>query len=241
MFPRLFKSAPVAAAVAALVIAPVAWAGDAPQPRLSVQGTADLRVVPDRADVALAVEHRASQVADAQAAADKTVARVLALTDGLEIDRQQVQTTQLTVRPDYEWVGEPRRRELRGYTVTRRITVNLHDLSQLGRLMTGALSAGVNQVSPPAFDHSERPRLEREALTAAAADARARAVALAEGLGVSVGAPLSVSVGRMPAPRPMPMAAMRMSSSESADAAASYETGEMTITATVQAEFALQN
>lgn len=237
MSPLSFKSILATALISGLVVlTPVAASDDTP-PSLRVNGHAEVRVMPDQATISVAVEHRADRVDAAQAAAEKTVARVLALTDALAIPRQQVQTTQLTVRPDYEWVDEPRRRELRGYTVHRQMTIRLDELARLGELMTGVLSAGVNHVDPPVLDHSERKRFQREALAAAASDARAQAEALAQGLGVKVGQPLIVSTASAPRPRPM-MSAMRMDA-ESGGAAADYETGELTIEATVEASFAI--
>ena len=203
---------------------------------ITVTGEATVQVAPDKATLQMGVEHQADTVAAAQKQADQVVARILKLTDRLDVDRDHVKTTGLNIRPEYTWLGEPRRRELQGYVVIRQITVQVDDLSRLGDLMAGAVEAGVNQVQPPGFDHSERQKLEREVLASAAKDAEAQAKVLADALGVTLSGPRSVTTGSSPSPQPMPQMVMRMSA-ESADAAAGYETGRIAIRATVNAQF----
>jgi hypothetical protein len=203
---------------------------------ISVTGEATLQVAPDKATVQLGVEHQADSVSAAQKQADQVVAHVLALTDRLGVKRDQVKTTGLNIRPEYTWIGEPRRRELQGYVVTRQIIVQVNELTKLGEMMAGAVDAGVNQVQPPVFDHSDRASLEREALAKAAKDAKAQAQVLADALDVRLAGPLTVTSGSAQPPQPVPHMALRMSA-ESADASQGYETGQIAIRAMVNAVF----
>jgi len=207
---------------------------------VSVTGSGRVSAMPDRATVHMSIISRANELAAAQAGAAKVAAEVLSLTDELDIERNKVDTTGATVRPDYRWNRETEQQELRGYIAERRMNVKVDDLDILGKLVEGAVTAGVNQVSPPQLDSSRRETLHREALAKAAADARANAEVLAESLGANLGGPVSISDGSG-APRP-PIAQARMATAAmESDSAATYNASDLTFVATVTAVFELVN
>ena len=207
---------------------------------VSVTGSGRVSAMPDRATVHMSIISRANELAAAQAGAAKVAAEVLSLTDKLDIERNKVDTTGATVRPDYRWNRETEQQELRGYIAERRMNVKVDDLDILGSLVEGAVTAGVNQVSPPQLDSSRRETLHREALAKAAADARANAEVLAESLGANLGGPVSISDGSG-APRP-PIAQARMATAAmESDSAATYNASDLTFVATVTAVFELVN
>jgi uncharacterized protein YggE len=118
--------------------------------------------------------------------------------------------------------------------------VEVDDLDKLGKLVEGAVAAGVNQVSPPQLDSSRRDALHREALAMAAKDARANADVLAKTLGAKLGDPISIADSR-PAPQPpVPYARMATAAMES-DSAATYSAGDLRFSATVTVVFDLEN
>ena len=162
---------------------------------ITVGGSGYAEAAPDRAIVSMSIVARASAVPDAQKEAAEVGGKVLALTRRLGIDRDRVDTTGASVRPDYRWNRETNDQELAGYIAERRVTVRLDDLEKLGALIEGAVEAGVNQVAPPVLDSSERKAAHRDALRAAAEDARANAEALAATLGVRLGGPISIVSG----------------------------------------------
>lgn len=204
---------------------------------VTVSGEGEISVAPEIATVHLAVEARDRDLAAAQAQAGKVVDAVLELTDSLEIPREQVQSTQLRVQPEYNW--NDGRQEFRGYLVQRDVQVELEDLAKLGPLLERAMSAGVNSVSPPQLAVKDPRKLHREVLQLAAADAKANAEALARSLDAKVGAARRVSAVESGPPMPMAEARMRMSAAD-ASAEQSYEAGRITVRAVVQAEFELR-
>ena len=149
---------------------------------ITVSGTGFSEVKPDRAIIRMSVVAREPTLDAAQREVANAVDNVLKMTDRMNIDRDDVDTTGATVRPDYRWNREREEQELRGYIAERQVALELEDLEKLGAVMEGAVKAGVNQVSPPQLDSSKRRDAYRRALQAAAEDARANAMRLAQSL-----------------------------------------------------------
>lgn len=222
-----------------LLFASVCTMADDTARTVSVTGTGQVSAVPDRASVQMSIVSRAKELDVAQTGAAKVTAAVLSLTDKLDIKRNKVDTTGATVRPDYRWNRETEQQELRGYIAERHMNVRVDDLDSLGKLVEGAVAAGVNQVSPPQLDSSRRKAMHREALTIAAKDARANAEVLAGTLGAKLGDPISISDGSAPPQPPVPQ--LRMAQAMESDSAATYNAGDLTLTATVSVVFELAN
>lgn len=206
---------------------------------ITVNGTGFADVEPDRATLRMSIVAREPTVAAAQKAAADVTNRVLKMTDRMDIDRDQVDTTGASVRPDYRWNREKEEQELRGYIAERRISVELEDLEKLGAVVEGAVSAGVNQVSPPQLDSSKRRKTYRRALHAAAKDAKANALQLAESLDAGLGPAISISsVSSAPRP-PVPYAAGVRAMAAESDATESYNPADLSFDATVTVVFQL--
>ncbi len=206
---------------------------------VTVAGVGEVSAEPDRAIVFMGAQAVEPGLNAAREKVTRTVQSFLRLTRELGIDSKHVQTSQLTVRPEYEWDSEARQQRLMGYFVERQLRVDLRNLNQLGELLERAVSTGVNLVTGPEFGSSRENELRREALEHAAVDARASASALAQSLGVNLGMLRRITatgVGFEP-----PVMAYAMAKIEQADtsAAETYQAGQITITARVIAEFDL--
>ncbi len=206
---------------------------------VTVTGTGFAEIEPDSATLRMSIVAREPTLSAAQKAAADVAKKVLKMTDRMDIDRDQVDTTGASVRPDYRWNREKEEQELRGYIAERQIAVNIEDLEKLGAVVEGAVSAGVNQVSPPQLDSSKRKETYRRALRAAAEDAKANASQLAVTLGANLGQVINISSGanapRPPVPHP---AGARMMAAES-DAAETYNAADLSFNAIVTVVFEL--
>jgi uncharacterized protein YggE len=226
-----------------LLIPGPAPAHEEPRPRLlTVTGSGDVSVVPDRADVGLAVEASEKTLADAEKNVADGVARLLKLCDGLEIPRNQVRSAQSIVQPQYDEGslvsgGRPR---IVGYIVSRQVEIDLRDLSRLGRLLQGAVESGANRITGTSFGSSKKEEHQRAALAKAADDAQASAQVLAKSLGVKLGRLHSLSANESGGePQPLFYQARMKSMAAEAPAAATYEAGEIRFSASVTADFDL--
>ena len=206
---------------------------------ITVIGTGSAAVEPDRATLQMSIVARETSVAAAQKAAAEVTSKVLKMADRLDIDRDQVDTTGASVRPDYRWNRETEEQELRGYIAERRISIEIDDLDKLGAAVEGAVAAGVNQVSPPGLDSSQRKETYRQALRAAAADARANAQHLASALGARLGSVITINSGSSEPRPPVPYAAGVRAMAAESDALESYNAADLSFNATVSAVFQL--
>jgi uncharacterized protein YggE len=216
----------------------IAIADDAPR-TVAVSGVGFAEVAPDSAVLSMSIVSRQTTVAAAQKDAGDVAAKVLALTDRLNIERKDVDTTGASVRADYRWNRDTEEQELRGYIAERQISIELRDLEKLGQLVEGAVGTGVNQVSPPQLKSTQDRATYRQALAKAAEDARANAAQLAATLGVKLGPVLSLSSNGTVRP-PVPMArAMAVQSDMAEGATQTYNAAELSFEANVSAVFEL--
>ncbi len=212
----------------------IAFADDQPS-TIAVSGSATVTATPDRALVNMGIEARDTDLSTARSRVVDVSSGFLALCRKLGIDDRYVQTTGLTMHPEYRWDPKHQQRHLQGYLVQRQLSVDLRDLELLGRLIEGAVDTGVNQVNPPVLDTSRRKELRRQALAAAARDARSNAQAIANALGVSVGNVVRIDAQQLSSP-PRPIM-MRAEAAIADSAAETYQAGEIEIRAQVNAVF----
>lgn len=236
MIDRFF---PIAFLTMTLLASPLA-AEESPR-QVSVNGTGEITVIPDRASLSLGVEMRARDLQAARDEVSKIVSDFLSLAKKMGIEKKSLNTSQLTIRPEYDWVAATRKRRLTGYYVARSISVELDDLEKLGPLLERATTLGVNQVSGPFFTSSREDELKRVALKRAAEDARRNAEVLAMTLGASLGPVRSIQAQDVSWPQPRPLMQARAMGMAQADAIAeeSYEPGEIKLTARMSAAFDL--
>ncbi len=207
---------------------------------VTVNGTGSAEVRPDRATVGMSIMAREPTLDAAQKQVADVTNSVLAMADRMDIGRDQVDTTGASVRPDYRWNRDSQENELRGYIAERQITIEINDLEKLGAVVEGAVSAGVNNVSPPQLDSSRRKETYRRALRAAAEDATANARQLADSLGARLGHVISVN-SRADTPPPVPRAAGARFLAAEADAAESYNPADLRFDAVVTVVFELED
>ncbi len=223
----------------ALLTAALAAVAEEQMRIITVSGSGYAEVTPDRAIIRMSIVAREPTLDAAQREVAAAADRVLKMTDRMDIDRDNVDTTGASVRPDYRWNRQREEQELRGYIAERQVTVKLEDLDKLGAVMEGAVKAGVNQVSPPQLDSSKRREAYRRALQAAAEDARENAMRLANSLGTKLGDVISVSAGGHMPPLPRPVLARAMA--VEADAAPTYNPADLSFDAAVVVVFELGN
>jgi len=206
---------------------------------VTVTGNGFVEVEPDRATLRMSIVARKPTLAAAQNEAAAVTSKVLKMTDRMDVDRDRVDTTGASVRPNYRWNRETQEQELLGYIADRQIVVEIEDLEKLGAMIEGAVNAGVNQVTPPQLDSSRRKEAYREALRAAAEDARLNAMELAESLGAGLGPVLSINSGVVAPRPPVPHRANTLAMAAESDGAESYNPADLKFNASVTVVFEL--
>jgi uncharacterized protein len=165
-----------------------------PQPSsnsINISGDAEIKVVPDRANVYLGVETRNKDIAAASAQNDTAVRQVIAAIRGVGVDSTDIQTDFYHVEIVYSSNSGT---IIDYYRVTKEIQVVLKNISNFEKLLNTVLRAGANHIDGIDFSTSELRKYRDEArvLAAKAAIEKANDLAAAAGMKV-VGKPTSVS------------------------------------------------
>lgn len=216
----------LAAALAAATLPGPAASADAEAGGITVQGTASVASVPDRAELSFGVESQGASANAALAANAAEMRRVLAALKAAGATDLKTQYVSLSPRLNEQT-------EVQGYVATNSVSATIKQLGRAGAVIDAAVNAGANQVYGPSLSRGDQSELYRQALKAAVANARASAQALAEAANVSLGRVAAIVEGGG-APQPLPFAA----SAKAEDAASTpIEGGTQQVTATVSVTF----
>ena len=177
-------------------------------PQISVIGHGEVKMTPDRANVQISVQSRATTAAAAAADNAKKQAAVVASIRGLGIGDDQISTSNYTVSPEQKY--EPNKPPtVTGYVVTNTVVVEVRKVSQVGAVLDAALGHGANLISGLSFYSSNTEAARRTAIAAAVASARGDAEAAAKAAGGSLGGLLEIALGSYSPPSPRPVMLMR--------------------------------
>ncbi len=166
-----------------------------PQNTIVVTGEGESFAIPDIASFSFSVIESGKTVAAAQDAANVKINKALADIKAAGIEERDIQTTNYSVYPKYEWnqiycITVPcpvSKNVLTGYEVNQTITVKVRDTSKAGDLVTKVGSLGASDISGIQFTVDNKDKYIAEARSKAIAKAKANAVELSKELGVKLG------------------------------------------------------
>jgi uncharacterized protein YggE len=167
-----------------------AFAQDKLPPRVvRVVGTAEVKVVPDRAVIDLGVEKQDPNAAAAKAATDKAARQILAALRSNGIDEKDMQTTYLALRPEsYTRKGA----RISYFVAEETLSITVRDISKIDTLLDALVRAGGNRISSVSYETSDLRKYRDQARDLAVRAAREKATALAQALGQDVGKAYSI-------------------------------------------------
>jgi len=196
-------------------------AGPPPEPQITTQGDAVLKLAPDQAWVSMTVEARDGKAAEArkQAAALMTTVQTALKAAGIPADA--IKTVSFSLQPQMEW--QANRARVKDYLARNEINVRVDNLDLIGDVLDSAGSLKTPASSSIAigglrFDVKDRESAERNVLGMAVKDALRRAQAIAAGAGRSPGSIIRIEDQRMDSTRPEPIFMARGAVAMSADA-----------------------
>jgi uncharacterized protein YggE len=203
----------IAAAATALLVATAApslsprpsLAADATKPdhTISVSGTGRVILAPDTADLRLGVSVQRTTVKAARADAAKAMQAVIDALKKLGIADADIQTSSITLNPQYDYSNNGNQPRLIGYQFSNSLAVTVRKLDVLGDAIDNSLAAGATTLDSVQFRVDDETKAEAQARAAAMADAKAKATALASAAGVSIEGVSSISETVAPAPYPV--------------------------------------
>jgi hypothetical protein len=164
-------------------------------PAISVTGEASISVPPDRAEIDAGVTTDAKTAREASEANNVAMGKVLAALKGAGIDEKDVQTSRISLQPQYSasTSSRPGPSTIVGYRASNRVAIRLKDVAKVANVIDTLVGAGANDIGNINFMVSNASKLLDEAREKAVADARRKAEIYAKAAGVMLGQPLSIS------------------------------------------------
>ena len=219
-----------------LLAAPALADSDIP-PAISVTGEATTSAAPDLVQIDAGVASDAKTAREASDANNAAMAKVLQALKGTNIDDKDIQTSRLSLQPQYAppVSSRPGPSSVTGYRASNHVTVKLRDVAKVASVIDTLVAAGANEIGGINFTVSQASKLLDEAREKAVADARRKAEIYAKAAGVTLGAPLSISEGGAPV-----IPVFRAKMAPMAAAATPIAQGEETLSVSVNVTWAIK-
>lgn len=172
-------------------------------PTLTVHGAGTATGTPDELSVDLSVDASGSSAVGALGADDTATAAVERVLHGGGVPDRQVQTTDLTIQPDYSTQGGTT--VLTGYSVDDTVVATVTRLSGAGQLLDAVTAAGGNdtRIGSLSFGMVDPRRLQDRARHDAVVQAAGHAAALAAAAGTHLAGVCSISDQALPVEAPV--------------------------------------
>lgn len=224
---------------------------------ISVSGMAERKIVPNEAHLRVNLNSMDMKMAQAKAAHDAKLKKLLGITGDAKIDERKVRTESSTIQPIYDYVNDPKTgqgtRVFKGYRVQTQLDITVADTNKLGGLMEQITSAGFEEGANTEWGNlldlnyqiADPDKQRDELLAEAITNARAKAARMAQAAEASLGRVYQINEGSAPSfrpPVPMPMVMMAKSADAGAMNEAAYAppAGEQNVQATVNVVFELK-
>jgi uncharacterized protein YggE len=207
--------------------------------RLDIVATGEVNRVPDLAIISAGVVTRADTATQAISQNAARIERVRAALARAGIAERDIQTTTVSLNPDYVY-AERQPPRLSGYQASNQLTIRFRDIRNAGKILDALVAEGSNQISGPTLTIDKPEAALDEARARALAVGRSRAELYARSLGMRVARLVSVSEpGGVRGPEIVVMA-RRAEMGQAASADTQIVPGEQSLSVTLQMSFELQ-
>jgi len=175
-------------------------AADNTSPTIKVSGHGKVEGTPDTATVTLGVETHAPTASDALRKNNDEAAKLIATLKGRGVAAKDIQTSDLSVRPDY---GKDN--HITGYAVSNTVTVRMHDIKNAGSMIDAAAEGAGNdiRVQGVMFSIDNTSDLVAKARANAVNEAASEAQQLATAANVKLGAIQTIVDANIDQPTPL--------------------------------------
>ncbi len=174
---------------------------------VTVSGEGSVAAAPDMSIIRIGVSSESKTAHEASDANARQMTGVLAAIKAAGIDDRDVQTSRLSLQPQYD-SSKPGAARLTGFQATNQVTVRVRDIGKLPAIIDRAIGAGANEMSGIEFVVSDRSKLLDQARDDAIADAHRKAEIYARAADAKVGRAVSITEGGASS-QPVAMQAMR--------------------------------
>ncbi len=203
---------------------------------IQVVGEGEAEARPDMARFEIGIVAQRPDVAAARDASAAAQTQVLDAIRAGGVAAEDVQTTNLSIQPEYEYTEGGR--NFLGYTARNSVQVRVRDLDRLASIIDSAVRAGGNdvQLHGIGFELSDPEAVRAEARAEAMSRARSSAEQLARLAGVTLGDAVAIEEVPMGG-GPMPMMRMAL---DAAPASTPIEAGTTQVQVQLRIRFAIR-
>ncbi len=160
-------------------------AAEVEQPFIAVNGESAVEVVPNRADINVAVVTESTDVKTAQAENGKIAAKLIEALKKAGIEQHSIVTSGYNIQPQYDYSSSDQGR-LVGHKVINEVKITVQDVGTVGSIIDTAVENGANEVRNVNFYAAGYTEQKMTALRQAVENARQKAEVLAAALGKEI-------------------------------------------------------
>jgi uncharacterized protein YggE len=157
--------------------------------------------------------------------------KVITALKALGIADKDIQTTNLSLQPTYDYSANVNPPRITGYTLSNGVAITVRDLDKIGDAIDNSLAAGATSFDGVSFRVDDPATAQKQARTDAMGQAKANADTLAAAAGVTITGVASISEATAQTPYPVYFGAA--AGAPAKDAATPIEAGTSDITITV--------
>jgi uncharacterized protein YggE len=198
---------------------------------IAVTGVGKVVIAPDVADLRIGVSFTRPTVKAARADAAAAMTKVIAALKALGIADKDIQTTNLSLQPTYDYSANANPPRITGYTLSNGVAITIRDLDKIGDAIDNSLAAGATSFDGVSFRVDDPAAAQKQARIDAMGQAKANADTLAAAAGVTISGVASISEATAQTPYPVYFGAA--AGAPAKDAATPIEAGTSDITITV--------
>lgn len=118
---------------------------------------------------------------------NKAISAAIEFVKSNSIDEKDIQTTQYSLSPKYEYDEKTKKSFISGYALTQTVSVKIRDLAKVAGIVGGLPTLGINQIGSISFEIDNQEKFLAEARKQAFEKAKAKAQEMASQNGVSIG------------------------------------------------------
>ncbi len=139
--------------------------------QLKARGSGFVDVIPDQVNFSASVTEVNRNAVEAQERVNSTIATLEKAIGKFNLNEDSIDSSALSVNPEYRWDADGRKQVFVGYRVSRNLTFTANDVSEIGAIMSSLTASGATQVNPPQLAYSQPDDAQQQALRNAVANA----------------------------------------------------------------------
>lgn len=170
---------------------PVTVGAEAPN-AITVNGMGKVYVEPELANLSIGVESRAKTAGEASEKNKRDMDLVMKSLKAMGIKDEDIQTTDYSIFPDYQYIEKERRQIIVGYIARNMVQLKFKDIDKIGDILDTVTEAGANLIHGIRFTVEDSDKYKDEARELAVEEAKSKAEKLAKSANVRLGDLLSM-------------------------------------------------